>query len=63
MPYSMGGTICEPTDQTTYCEFSRNFHMFTMIVILVFGIDFVLGGTLQNWVIKKWASNLKNLKK
>ena len=25
MAYLMGGTVCEPNDQTTYCEFSRNF--------------------------------------
>ena len=59
MPYLMGGTVCESNDQTTYCSFTRNFHMLSMVVILVFGIDFILGGNLLNWVKQRWLKNFK----
>ena len=59
MPYLMGGTVCEPNDQTTYCEFSRNFHMLTMVLMIIFGIDLVLGGNLLNWFKGRLLKNLK----
>ena len=59
MPYLMGGTVCEPNDQTTYCVFSRNFHMLTMVLTIIFIVDFFLGANLLNWCMKKWKTNFK----
>lgn len=59
MPYLMGGTVCGPTDKTDYCVLSRNFHMLSMILTVIFIIDFVLGGNLINWLMKRWRNNFK----
>jgi len=55
----MGGTVCGPTDKTDYCVLSRNFHMLSMILTVIFIIDFVLGGNLINWLMKRWRNNFK----
>jgi len=56
MPFLMGGTVCEPTDQTDYCKYSRNFHMLSMAVTIIFIIDFLMGGHLINLCLKRWKT-------
>ena len=59
MPYLMGGTICQSEDQTDYCRFTRGFHMLTMVLTILFAIDFLLGGHILRWGARKWQNNFQ----
>jgi hypothetical protein len=52
------GTVCDPKDETTYCVFSRNFHMLSMVLMILFVIDFLTGGTVFAKLQKRWIKSL-----
>ena len=52
------GTVCDPRDETFYCEFSRNFHILSMVLMILFFLDFITGGTVFAKLQKKWIKSL-----
>ena len=52
------GTVCDPKDETTYCKYSRYFHMLSMLLMFLFVIDFFTGGTIFSKLQKRWMKNI-----
>ena len=52
------GTVCDPKDETFYCEFSRNFHILSMILMILFFLNFITGGNIFKKIQNRWVKNL-----
>ena len=58
MTIMMGGTVCESTDQTDYCKYTRYYHIFGMVTMVIIFMDVVLDGPIIDFIMKRWKKKL-----